>query len=145
MGLKDAAFVQNTEQEAIPDYWSYPYSANKHWTYANDPFYANPTEWIDSSPKGYDDYVRLQTRTEGFPGVTFLPGRRSTHQSLQQVEVPDYWSYPYSANRHWEFAGDPYYADPEEWVSSAPKAYEALLQVQSRGHPGVTFYNQDNM
>ena len=134
----------------IPDFWSYDYSPNRHWEFANDPFYADPAEWIKSSPKGYDDYVRLQTQTEGFPGVTFMPGRGLKKQNLgislqqagSQAQIPDFWSYDYSPLRHWEFAGDNYYADPEEWIRSAPKAYESLVQVQSKPYPGVTFYNQ---
>ena len=61
MGLQESTFVQNSEKNAVPDYWTHDYSGNKHWGYAADTFYSNPDEWVDSSPKGYDDYVTLQS------------------------------------------------------------------------------------
>ena len=55
-----AASDMNLDTESagkIPDYESWDYSGEKHWKWANDPFYANPEKWIDGAPVGYDDYV----------------------------------------------------------------------------------------
>ena len=55
------------------------------------------------------------------PGVTFYPGKK---QQLTQSEIPDYWSFDYSGEKHWKYANDRFYADPDEWIDSAPKAYD---------------------
>lgn len=34
--------VEQTAQVETPDYWSYDYSGNKHWGYANDPYFSDP-------------------------------------------------------------------------------------------------------
>ena len=75
MGLPESSFVQNYEQEGIPDYWSHDYSGEKHWGYAADPFYSKPDVWVEGAPKGYDDYVNLQNREQNVysMGVNFLP------------------------------------------------------------------------
>ena len=75
MGLREASFIQNAEQSSIPDYWSHDYSGNKHWGYAADPFYSKPDVWVDSSPKGYDDYVNMQSRSQNVyeMGAQFMP------------------------------------------------------------------------
>ena len=142
LGIRENAFMQS--DEALPDYWSYDYSPNKHWGFAGDPYYASPDTWIASSPKGYDDYVNMQSQSQVNLGVTFYPGREPQHlaQIKSKSEVPDYWSFDYSGLKHWRWAEDPYYADPDEWVKSAPKAYDSLVQIQSKPFPGVTFINQ---
>lgn len=133
----------------VPDYWSWDYSGEKHWKFANDKFYADPQEWIDSSPKGYDDYVydtsMGQVEANNIPGVTFVPGKRQQlTQAEAKTEVPDYWSWDYSGEKHWKFANDKFYADPEEWIDSAPKAYDvepysSFAQTERKPYPGVTF------
>ena len=55
--LQAASDMSVDTKTGIPDFESYDYSGAKHWRWANDPFYADPPEWIDSSPHGYDDYV----------------------------------------------------------------------------------------
>ena len=74
-GYKDHIYVQNGEQENVPDYWSHDYSGLKHWGYAADPFYSNPDVWVESSPKDYDDYVNIQSQAQNVynMGVTFMP------------------------------------------------------------------------
>ena len=41
--------------------------------------------------------------------------------------------YDYSGHKHYRWANDPFYADPDEWIKSAPAAYEALAQKHSLG------------
>ena len=110
----------------VPDYWSWDYGGEKHWKFANDKYYADPDEWIASSPAGYDDYVHDenmgQVEENNMQGVTFYPGRKP--QKLAQAEIPDYWSWDYGGEKHWKFANDKFYADPEEWINSAPKGYD---------------------
>lgn len=44
-GYRDAAMVQT--EEKVPDYWTWDYGGEKHWKFANDPFYSNETSWIE--------------------------------------------------------------------------------------------------
>ena len=59
--------------------------------------------------------------------------------SKANLEVPDYASYDYSGEKHWKWANDPFYADPEEWIRSAPPPYDSLAQLRSMPYPGVTW------
>lgn len=154
MGLVEDSFIQHRESEAVPDYWSHDYSGNKHWGFAADPFYGDNEAWVESSPKGYDDYVRMQTGAANVydMGVTFMPDREpkankginlgfNLAQQTEKVhaDIPDYWGYDYSGEKHWKWANDPFYANPDEWIKSAPQAYDTLAQVHTQSVPGVTF------
>ena len=133
LGLIESSFIQNLQQGTVPDYWTHDYSGNKHWGFAADPFYGDNEAWVESSPKGYDDYVRLQSGSQVNLGVTFYPGMEPKGLRLTQAkstaEVPDYWTFDYSGNKHWKFANDPFYADPDEWIKSAPAAYDSFVQM----------------
>ena len=124
--------------EKIPDYDDYYYSGAKHWLYTNDPYFANPDEYVDDAPAGYDDFVHdesvAQTQSENMLGVTFLPGHNRQRLVQSYAGIPDYWSYEFSPARSWEYAINTRFSDPDDYIEEAPYGYtvDSLSQVGRR-------------
>merc|ERR1711998_584851 len=69
------------------------------WRYTKDFRYVNETQWESDMPAGYDD---------AFSG---------TEVDLRSnADLPDYSGWDYSGEKHWKFANDRFYADPDEWI-----------------------------
>lgn len=95
----------------MPDYWSWDYGGEKHWKWANDPYYSDEPDWIAGQPDGYK-----------------VLAQRQAGQNLAQAgaQIPDYWSWDYGGEKHWKWANDPYYSDEAAWIEGQPNGYKIL-------------------
>ena len=98
----------------LPTMYSDPEYANT-WRWTEDHRYVNETQWDDDSPAGYNDLT--QSETDIRLGAN--------------AEIPDYSGWDYSGEKHWKFANDPFYADPQEWIDSSPTGYDDYVHDES--------------
>lgn len=138
---------------ALPDYWSYDYSGERHWKYANDDFYANPQEWIDGMPHGYEVQAQLAQVGSRSQGVDMTGTARFRFDN--KIPNPSAWTEEQDNHSDAEVynatAPQDYYATPDEKgkngtaaaapakaADNEPEAQPAasLVEMRRRHHSG---------
>merc|ERR1712227_767797 len=87
LGAIDVSYSMKLAPDKLQDMYTDPEYANT-WRYTDEPRYVDDAQWESDAPAGY---TTLQT------------------SSKSEADIPDYWSYDYSGEKHWKWANDPFY------------------------------------